>query len=87
VPPLAEQREMISAITAKTASLNIVIVRSEQEIRLLQEYRNRLVSDVVTGKLDVRDAAAKLPADISLDITSDEGFGDDTDTPDEEASE
>ena len=31
------------------------------KIELLQEYRTRLIADVVTGKLDVREAAARLP--------------------------
>ena len=31
------------------------------EINLLREYRTRLTADVVTGKLDVREAARKLP--------------------------
>ena len=31
------------------------------EIDLLREYRTRLIADVVTGKLDVREAAARLP--------------------------
>lgn len=31
-----------------------------RQIALLREYRTRLISDVVTGKLDVREAAAKL---------------------------
>jgi type I restriction enzyme S subunit len=35
---------------------------SEREIALMQEYRTRLTADVVTGKLDVRPAAAQLPA-------------------------
>ena len=32
-----------------------------RQIELLQEYRTRLIADVVTGKLDVREAAAQLP--------------------------
>ena len=32
-----------------------------RQIELLQEYRTRLIADVVTGKLDVREAAAHLP--------------------------
>jgi type I restriction enzyme, S subunit len=31
------------------------------EIILLREYRTSLIADVVTGKLDVREAAAQLP--------------------------
>ena len=37
------------------------IARAHRQIELLQEYRTRLIADVVTGKLDVRDAAAQLP--------------------------
>ena len=33
----------------------------KREIDLLHEYRTRLIADVVTGKLDVREAAAHLP--------------------------
>ena len=32
-----------------------------RQIELLEEYRTRLIADVVTGKLDVRAAAADLP--------------------------
>ncbi len=31
---------------------------------LLREYRTRLIADVVTGKLDVREAAARLPDEV-----------------------
>ncbi len=34
---------------------------AHKEIDLLREYRTRLIADVVTGKLDVREAAARLP--------------------------
>jgi type I restriction enzyme, S subunit len=37
------------------------INRLRNEIELLDEYRTRLIADVVTGKLDVRDAASSLP--------------------------
>jgi type I restriction enzyme S subunit len=35
---------------------------TEREIELIREYRTRLIADVVTGKLDVREAASALPA-------------------------
>ena len=34
---------------------------AQRQIELLREYRTRLIADVVTGKLDVREAAANLP--------------------------
>ncbi|HRZ62630.1 MAG TPA: hypothetical protein P5163_18750 [Rubrivivax sp.] len=37
------------------------IAKAQREISLLREYRTRLIGDVVTGKLDVREAAARLP--------------------------
>ena len=41
---------------------NGAIARTERVIALMQEYRTRLTADLVTGKLDVREAAANLPA-------------------------
>ena len=38
--------------------------RIDREIDLLREYRTRLIADVVTGKLDVREAAARLPDEV-----------------------
>ena len=37
------------------------ISRLRRQIELLHQYRTRLIADVVTGKLDVREAAAALP--------------------------
>ena len=37
------------------------IARARRQIELLEEYRTRLIADVVTGKLDVRAAATGLP--------------------------
>ena len=42
-------------------TLNDCANRIRCQIELLQEYRTRLIADVVTGKLDVREAAAELP--------------------------
>jgi type I restriction enzyme S subunit len=61
VPPFEEQKEIMSAMTIETAALTTAIARTEREIALMQEYRTRLTADLVTGKLDVREAAAKLP--------------------------
>jgi type I restriction enzyme S subunit len=61
--PIAEQRKIVAHITSESAPLNTAITRLEREIELLREYRTRLVADVVTGKLDVREAACELPAE------------------------
>ena len=50
-----------------TADIDAAIGRANREVGLLNEYRTRLVADVVTGKLDVREAAAGLPDVDPLD--------------------
>ena len=45
-----------------------IIGQRESEIELLREYRTRLVADVVTGKLDVREVAERLPEGAPSDI-------------------
>jgi len=60
-PPLQEQHEIISRLDGDLERLNQAIETAEREISLLREYRTRLTADVVTGKLDVREAAAQLP--------------------------
>jgi type I restriction enzyme S subunit len=61
VAPVSEQAAIVDYFTEKTAPLRTAIARTEREIALMQEYRTRLTADLVTGKLDVREAAAKLP--------------------------
>ena len=67
--------------------VNAAISRLEREIELLREYRTRLVADVVTGKLDVREAAAQIiEEEVAPDIAEDEGdLLDETEAADEEA--
>ena len=61
VPPLPEQTAIVEYLERATAATNAAITRARRQIELLQEYRTRLIADVVTGKLDVREAAAHLP--------------------------
>jgi type I restriction enzyme S subunit len=85
-PPLAEQQSIVAAIAQDTASLTKAAERAEREIHLLREYRTRLIADVVTGKLDVREAAARLPQDAEdlepIDEAEVEGDAQETDAGD-----
>lgn len=45
--------------------MDAAVARIKREIELLAEYRKRLITDIVTGKLDVRATAARLPEEIS----------------------
>lgn len=65
-PSYSEQADIVRHVASETATLDQAIATARAEIDLLREYRTRLISDVVTGKRDVRAAAAALP-----DITDD----------------
>ena len=60
-PPLPEQHAIVRFLDRAAAKTDDAIARAQREINLLREYRTRLIADVVTGKLDVREAAAALP--------------------------
>jgi len=60
-PPLSEQIAITEYLDSAIANIDATIARTRREIELLQEYHTRLTADAVTGKLDVRDAAANLP--------------------------
>jgi type I restriction enzyme, S subunit len=62
IPPPHEQRAIVEFVDAEFKKIDVAIDRAECEIALIREYRTRLLVDVVTGQLDVRDAAARLPA-------------------------
>ena len=61
LPPLPEQAAIVRYLDKATSEIDAAINRAHHQIELLSEYRTRLIADVVTGKLDVRDAAAELP--------------------------
>lgn len=65
-PPREEQDKIVARFEEATTEMNRAIASAESEIRLLREYRTRLIADVVTGKLDVRAAAAVIPPETLL---------------------
>ena len=66
LPPVEEQAAIVAHLDKLTSDIDAAIAHTRREIELLEEYRTRLIADVVTGKLDVREAAADLP-DVNLD--------------------
>jgi type I restriction enzyme S subunit len=71
LPSLVEQRQILTSTDDQLAPINAAVSRLEREVELLREYRTRLVADVVTGKLDVRESAARLPVETAADIGED----------------
>ena len=61
VPPVSEQDRIAAILDREQSKIAVAIGNCLREQALLHEYRTRLIADVVTGKLDVREAAARLP--------------------------
>lgn len=61
VPPLQEQEAIVRHLAQVTTDIDAALAGVRREIELLKEYRARLIADVVTGRLDVREAADRLP--------------------------
>lgn len=55
VPVLNEQEEILHFLEIKINEIESIISATQQEIELLKEYKTALISEVVTGKVDVRD--------------------------------
>ena len=89
IPGEIEQLQIVAYVEVETAPVNDAITRTEEEIKLIREYRDRLIADVVTGQVDVRgwrpgpddvvdDAALAALGDDSEDVTEEEdGDGED----------
>ncbi|WP_424945851.1 restriction endonuclease subunit S [Candidatus Spongiihabitans sp.] len=89
-PPLPEQTTIVEYLDKTTAKIDAAIARTHHEIELINEYRTRLIADVVTGKVDVRDAATKLSDEADADdVMPDSDTADvlDSDTTFDEAAE
>lgn len=89
LPPVEEQKTICRWITDECKPLDDAIARTEEEIKLIREYRDRQIADVVTGQVDVRswqpgredvvdDAALAALGDDPDDVTEEEdGDGED----------
>lgn len=80
---VAEQQAIVAHIQAESAPLDTAIEQAMAEIKLIREYRDRLIADVVTGQVDVRgwqpgpgdvvdDAALAALGDEQEDVTEEE---------------
>jgi type I restriction enzyme S subunit len=61
IPTLVEQKEIVEIIQSKTIAIDSSLRIIKLEIELLLEYRTRLIADVVTGKVDIREVAVNIP--------------------------
>ena len=69
VPPHEEQENIAASIGKQTKGIDNTGDQARRQINLMNEYRTRLIADVVTGQLDVREAAEELPTPEPTEIT------------------
>jgi type I restriction enzyme S subunit len=55
LPPLSEQEQIVSYIDEKTSQIDQLVSIEQKRIETLKEYRQSLISEVVTGKVKVCD--------------------------------
>ena len=82
LPPVEEQTTICRWITDECKPLDDAITRTEDEIKLIREYRDRLIADVATGQVDVR-GWQPGPDDV-VDDTTLAALGDDSEDVTEE---
>lgn len=82
VPPKEEQKQIVKMIKERTHIVDTMITIIQKEIQALQEMRSQLISDVVTGKIDVR--SVEIPV---YEFVAEEANSTDEDNDDEEGSE
>ncbi len=66
IPPLSDQLEIVEYLDLKLANLIIPIDHAKREIALIEEYRTRLMADIVTGKFDVQEIKANLSNEVEV---------------------
>ena len=60
LPHVGEQSAIVEHMDKAIGDTDAAIARARRQIELVEEYRTRLIADVVTGKLDVREVGAQL---------------------------
>jgi type I restriction enzyme S subunit len=82
LPPVAEQETICRWISDECQPLDEAITRTEEEIKLIREYRDRLIADAVTGQVDLRGWQPGPDDAVSDDVLA--ALGDDEAEPAEE---
>lgn len=84
-PPLKEQHAIAAFLDSETSRFNSLIAQIRKSIEKLREYRTCLISDVITGKVDVRGVV--IPAMDEAETLEDIDTGEDTETEAQELIE
>ena len=84
IPSLDEQKSILSAVSGFEGPINSVIAKYQEIILSLEELKTKLVSDVVTGKIDVRDVVIPDYEYVDEEIDTAETDGSEKNTEEQE---
>ncbi len=59
-PPIQEQHQTVNHLDQETKKIDTLIKKENQRTDLLKEYRQALISEVVTGKVDIRNKISSI---------------------------
>lgn len=84
LPPVEEQQAIVDYCYSLRTDIERLIAEVKREIELIAEYRTRMISDVVTGKVDVRGIEVPdLSAEDTIVEEADDAEMDDAGSTDE----
>jgi type I restriction enzyme S subunit len=56
LPPVSEQHAIVAALAERCGKIDVLVAKANEVVATLREYRAALITDAVTGKIDVRAA-------------------------------
>lgn len=84
VPPADEQVAIVDYIKRTLPQYDVAIEKLSAEVETLEEYKTKLIADVVTGKIDVRDVEIPKYEFVDEDADTDSDGDDDSDDAEEQ---
>ena len=85
LPPENEQKEIVRYLDNECEKINNLITKKHSQIETLQELKNSLISDIVTGKIDVRNITVPEYEHVDDIVDDDSENNEETETDGEEA--
>ena len=86
VPPTDEQNEIVAHLDYVCQTIDALVEKENSKIKSLQDLKDRIVADVITGKVDVREVEIpeyEFVADLADDISDEENEMEEIDVQEE----
>lgn len=84
IPPKEEQERIVAYLKETVIKMQNAILYLTKEVETLEEYKTKLIADVVTGKIDVRDIEIPEYEFVDEDADADSDSDDDSDDTEEQ---